>query len=98
MVNIQSMPPISPPNRTGGVMISGFTTPLPIVLAIAVPRAKAATKFIRAANPTACIGDRTLVETTVAIALAASFRPLEKLNPKATIITARVTGSLRIPW
>src|SRR6266516_6067516 len=41
--------------------------PLPMVLATAVPRKKAARKLKAAAHNTASFGDRTRVETTVAM-------------------------------
>ncbi len=47
-------------------------SPLPMVLAIAVPNTNAAMKFQNAAHTTAALGDSTRVETTVAIELAAS--------------------------
>src|SRR6202795_911996 len=46
--------------------------PLPMVLATAVPRKKAATKLKNAAHATASFGDSTRVDTTVAMLLAAS--------------------------
>ena len=46
--------------------------PLPMVLATAVPKRKAATKLKKAAQITASLGERTRVETTVAMLLAAS--------------------------
>src|SRR5207249_8416388 len=66
-----------------------FTTvmsiiPLPIVLATAVPMTKAATKLKKAAHRTAFCGERTRVETTVAIELAASWKPFRKSKVSAT--------------
>ena len=46
--------------------------PLPMVFATAVPNPKAATKLKNAAQTTAMRGVKTLVETTVAMELAAS--------------------------
>src|SRR5947208_2709374 len=46
--------------------------PLPMVLATAVPRKKAARKLKAAAHNTASFGDRTRVETTVAMLFAES--------------------------
>src|ERR1700687_4659728 len=71
--------------------------PLPMVLATAVPKTKAATKFQKAAQATARNGVSTRVETTVAIELAASCQPLEnsKVNVRATTRMRRwklVTG------
>ncbi len=45
---------------------------MPTVLATAVPKKNAATKLKNAAQSTACPGESTRVETTVAIELAAS--------------------------
>ena len=50
--------------------------PEPIVFATAVPKTNAATKLKNAAQMTAWPGDRTRVETTVAMELAASWKPL----------------------
>ena len=58
--------------------------PLPMVLATAVPNANAAAKLKNAAQTTAFPGDSTRVETTVAIELAASWKPLMKSNASAT--------------
>jgi hypothetical protein len=55
---------------------------LPIVLATAVPKTKAAKKFQKAAQPTAASGLRTRVETMVAMELAASFQPLANSNSR----------------
>ena len=52
------------------------TMPEPTVLATAVPNTNAATKLKNAAHITAWPGDSTRVETTVAIELAASWKPL----------------------
>jgi hypothetical protein len=52
------------------------TMPEPTVLATAVPNTKAAMKLKNAAHTTACPGDSTRVETTVAMELAASWKPL----------------------
>src|SRR5713226_7847336 len=58
--------------------------PLPMVLATAVPRRKAATKLKKAAQITASLGDKTRVETTVAMLLAASWKPFKKSKARAT--------------
>jgi len=52
------------------------TTPLPTVVATWTPKPNAAAKLKNAAHATACIGVRTRVETTVAMELAASWKPL----------------------
>ncbi len=52
------------------------TMPAPMVLATAVPKMNAAAKLKNAAQTTALPGDSTRVETTVAMELAASWKPL----------------------
>lgn len=47
--------------------------PPPTVLAMAVPNTNAAMKFQKAAQETAANGERTRVETTVAMELAESW-------------------------
>jgi hypothetical protein len=47
---------------------------------------KNAAKFQKAAQRTAVVGERTLVETIVAIEFAASFIPFRKSNRSATTI------------
>src|SRR2546426_6932321 len=58
--------------------------PLPKVLATAVPKVKAAMKLKNAAQTTAMRGERTRVETTVAMELAASWKSLRKSKVRAT--------------
>src|SRR5574341_1714838 len=82
--------------------------PLPMVLATAVPMTKAATKLKNAAQTTATRGESTRVETTVAMLLAASWKPLmkSKLSATATVRTSShcsgVTGAgssqARLAW
>jgi len=65
---------IAPINAARTVLIvtkCTSTCPEPMVLATAVPR-KAPNKLKNAARAIACLGVSTLVETTVAMALAAS--------------------------
>src|SRR5690606_12585444 len=57
----------------------GSIRPEAMVLATAVP-ASAPTRFIDAASLTACIGESTLVATTVAIEFAVSWKPLMYSN------------------
>src|SRR5690606_23407841 len=77
VIRFQVIPPISAhriscePTSITPASIS----PDEIVLATAVP-ASAPIRFIDAARPTACIGESTLVATTVAIELAVSWKPL----------------------
>src|SRR5690606_12398563 len=64
-----------------------------MVLATAVP-ASAPIRFMPAARPTACIGDSTLVATTVAIEFAVSWKPLMYSNVSATRITTSTSVSM----
>ena len=64
-------------------------SPEPIVFATAVPNTNAATKLKNAAQTTATSGDRTRVETTVAIEFAESCIPLMKSNVRATRMMTR---------
>src|ERR1700730_752453 len=65
-----------------------------MVLATAVPNTNAATKFQNAAQITARIGDRTRVETMVAIEFAASCQPLENSKASVTIMTVARRGKV----
>src|SRR6266498_6160476 len=60
--------------RTASVIATGSTMPEPMVLATAVVR-KAPAMFMVAARITACRGERTFVDTTVAMAFAQSCQP-----------------------
>ena len=55
-----------------------------MVFATAVPKVNAATKLKNAAQMTATRGERTRVETTVAMEFAASWKPLRKSKLRAT--------------
>src|SRR4029453_7744978 len=79
----QAMAPTSPAKITASLTTSGSTV-LPTVLATAVWKTRNATKLNTAAQMTAIRGVRTLVETTVAIELAASWKPLVKSNTSAS--------------
>src|SRR5713101_8188644 len=70
--------------------------PLPMVLATAVPKKKAAMKFQKAAQATARKGVRTRVETTVAMELAASCHPLENSKARGRLTTTRGRAKLVI--
>src|ERR1700722_8930695 len=63
--------------------------PLPMVLATAVPKTKAAMKFQKAAQATARKGVSTRVETTVAMELAAACQPLENSKASVRAMTAK---------
>ena len=58
------------------------------------PKPKAATKLKKAAHTTACSGVSTRVDTTVAMELAASWKPLMKSKTRATR-TMKTTRSAR---
>src|SRR5438552_18937301 len=75
--------PNRPAMTTYWVTSSRRIIPLPIVLATAVPRKKAATKLKNAAQITASLGESTRVETTVAILLAASWMLFRKSKIRA---------------
>src|SRR5574342_409121 len=91
----QTMAPTSEANTTTSTAskprafsMSKWMTPLPMVFATwsSPPRkaGSAATKLKKAAQPTATSGASTRVETTVAMELAASWKPLRKSNASAT--------------
>src|SRR3954469_12730635 len=94
------MAPTSPANTTPIVNTSGSTPPVAIVAATTVPNTKKATKLKNAAHATAKRGESTRVDTTVAIELAASWKPLTKSKPSATTTTMTrasvCTGTLRV--
>src|SRR5262245_18405117 len=74
------------------------TTPLPTVFATLTPKPKAATKLKNAAHATACIGVSTRVDTTVAMELAASWKPLMKSKASTTTmmnVTSRSEDVMR---
>src|SRR5467141_410251 len=83
----QEMAPVRTASSSQAVTIFGSIVPFPIVEATLTPKTKAATKLKNAAQSTATRGVRTLVETTVATELAASWNPFMKSNPRATTTT-----------
>src|SRR5207237_2795877 len=83
------MAPRRPARMTCWLIISMCTRPLPMVLATAVPKKKAAMKYQKAAQATAVKGVRTRVETTVAMELAASCQPLENSKARVRKMTIR---------
>src|SRR5258708_29876101 len=86
--------PSSPHKTTVGSTIDTSMSPPPIVLATAVPRPNAATKLKNAAQSTASPGDNTRVETTVAMELAASWKPLMKSKVSATTTIASTSQTV----
>src|ERR1700676_3554269 len=89
VIMFQPMAPRRPASKTFWSTISMCTRPLPMVLATAVPKTNAATKFQNAAHATARKGVRTRVETTVAMEFAASCQPFENSNASVSMMTAR---------
>src|SRR5215211_5261693 len=75
--------PMSPAKTTASLTTSGSTV-LPTVLATCVWKTRKAMKLNRAAQTTAIRGVSTRVETTVAIELAAAWKPLVKSNTSAS--------------
>ena len=90
------MAPISAPKITCPSTMSGEMIPVPTVCATCKPKNKKAMKLKNAAQTTATLGESTRVETTVAIELAASCRPLRKSKIRATAI--RATSSMSEFW
>src|SRR5947208_9265035 len=69
-----------------------------MVLATAVPKVKAATKLKNAAQITATRGESTRVETTVAMELAASWKPFRKSKARATAQIRMANPSMVLAW
>jgi hypothetical protein len=78
--------PASAPKITLSSTSEGETMPAPTVFATCRPKNRKAMKLKKAAQATACCGFRTLVDTMVAMELAASCRPLRKSKSRATPI------------
>ena len=89
VIRSQAIAPISVARMTLESTTAGSTIPFAIVFATAVVKMNAATKLKNAAQTTAKLGDRTRVETTVAMELAASWNPLTKSKASATRTIAR---------
>ena len=70
-------------HKSMALLSTVFATVLPTLIS----NTQKASTLNDAAQITACKGDRTLVETTVAIEFAASWKPLTKSNNKAITIT-----------
>src|SRR6266700_2300010 len=69
-----------------------------MALATAVPKVKAATKLKNAAQITAMRGESTRVETTVAMELAASWKPFRKSKARATAQIRMANPSMVLAW
>ena len=70
--------------------------PLPIVEATVVPNIRKAIKLKNAAQMTACLGDKTLVETMVEMELAASCMPLVKSKTRAMTMMKIINSKLKV--
>src|SRR6476469_6498782 len=88
-----TMAPINAPKMTCPSTMSGEIIPVPTVCATCKPKNKKAMKLKNAAQTTATLGERTGVETPVAIELAASCRELRRQKMRAT--ATRATSSMR---
>src|SRR3546814_7314378 len=88
VMTFQTIAPVSALNTTCASTMSGLMIPAPIVLATCNPNTRKAMKLKNAAQATAQCGLSTRVDTTVAIELAASCKPLRKSNSSATAISA----------
>ena len=87
----QAMAPTSAPNTMWVSTTPGSTMPLPTVAATFSWNRKMATTLKKAANSTACWGFSTPVDTTVAMELAASWKPFMKSNSKASATSIATT-------
>ncbi|MCG3119420.1 MAG: hypothetical protein ALAOOOJD_01824 [bacterium] len=92
------MAPKRPPKITSGVTILISIKPFPMVLATSVPKNMNEMKLKKAAQMTACRGERTRVETIVATEFAASCTPFVKSNTKAIPITMTIKVKFSIVW
>src|SRR5919106_3783174 len=90
----QAMAPTSPAKITAS-LTTAESTIWPTVLATWVWKTRKATKLNSAAQTTATRGASTRVETTVAIELAASWKPLEKSNTSASTTMATTVTRAR---
>src|SRR5687768_6834551 len=83
----QVIAPTTPARTTSSVIASASTIPVATVAATST-ETSAQAKFRIAANTTATRGDSARVETLVAIAFAASWKPFVKSKNSATTMTA----------
>src|SRR5438128_2552065 len=67
VITSQMIAPSRPANTAWLFRTPSLTMSVPMNLATAVPKTAKATKLKNAAQTTACFGDKTLVDTTVAI-------------------------------
>src|SRR6185437_3757541 len=84
----QAIAAVNAAKITAASTIFGSTIPEPTVWATFSPKKRKAMKLKNAAHNTAKRGDRTRVDTIVAIELAASCRPFRRSNSRATATSA----------
>src|SRR5262249_12298768 len=96
VIRSHTIAPARPARMTHWSTTAAATTPLPTVVATCTPKPNAATKLKKAAHTTACSGVSTRVETTVAIELAASWKPLMKSKTRATTTMRTTRESMRV--
>ncbi len=93
VTRFQAMAPTKAPNTTCTSITPASAMPLPTVAATLRWKTKMATTLKKAANSTAWLGRSTPVDTTVAIELAASWKPFMKSNSKARMTRRTMTQS-----
>src|SRR2546429_6386304 len=96
VIRSHTIAPSRPAKITVASTTARSTSPFPIVFATAVPKIKTAMKLNAAAQTTAADGDKTRVDTTVAMEFAASWKPLIKSNVSATRTMARTNQTLAV--
>src|SRR3989441_9802554 len=94
VMRFQVMAPKSPARSTCWFISSMCTMPLPMVLATAVPKKKAAIKFQKAAHRTARKSVSTRGENTGAMGVAASCQPFEDLKGRGRKMTTKKSEKL----
>ena len=83
VITFQAIAPLNAPKITVGSMMAVSTMPVPMVCATCNPKKAKAMKLKNAAQITANCGRSTLVDTMVAMELAASCNPFRKSNSSA---------------
>src|SRR5512133_2303080 len=94
VIRSHAMAPNRPEKITVIVTTRTSTMPAPMVLATATPKTSAAMKLKNAAQTTALPGESTRVETTVAMEMAASWKPLMKSKVSATRMRPTTASSM----
>src|SRR5258705_12948173 len=94
VIRSHTIAPMSPARITHSSTTAVWTTPLPTVRATLTPKPNAATKLKNTAQTTTSSGVSTRVDTTVAMELAASWKPLMKSKTSATkMMTTTAVGT-----